>query len=257
VNELSDRVAFEAHDLTVAYRGAPVLYGVDLTIEAGQMVGVVGPNGAGKSTLIKAAMGLVEPHSGWVKFFGASLKQTVRRVGYVPQRGSVDWDFPVNARDVVLMGRYGRRGVLRRPSAQDEAVADACLEKVKMGEFGRRQISQLSGGQQQRIFLARALAQEADIYLMDEPFVGVDAATESAIVEVLRELRDQGKTLIVVHHDLSSARDYFDSVVLLNMRVIAHGPIGEVFNFENLQAAYGGQLTILSEVAARRDSAGR
>ncbi len=242
----------EVHDLTVVYHKRPVLYGIDLVAPAGSIVGVVGPNGAGKSTLIKAIMGLLPTAGGWIKVFGQPFKKAVTRVGYVPQRESVDWDFPVSALDVVLMGRYGRIGPFRRPSKQDREIALACLDKVKMLPYAGRQISNLSGGQQQRVFLARALAQESDLYLMDEPFVGVDAATESAIIEILRELQAQGKTLIVVHHDLTTAPDYFDRILLLNMRVVAYGPTPEVFTFDNLQTAYGGRLSILSEVALSR-----
>lgn len=242
----------EIHDLTVAYTKRPVLYGIDLEVPQGSIVGVVGPNGAGKSTLIKAIMGLLPVASGWVEVFGEPFKKAVTRVGYVPQRESVDWDFPVNALDVVLMGRYGRLGPFKRPNKSDKNIAMACLEKVRMAPYAKRQISNLSGGQQQRVFLARALAQESDLYLMDEPFVGVDAATESAIIKILRELQTQGKTLIVVHHDLTTAPDYFDRILLLNMRVVAYGNTKDVFTFENLQNAYGGRLSILSEVALSR-----
>jgi manganese/zinc/iron transport system ATP- binding protein len=237
----------EVHDLTVAYHKKPVLWGIDLVVPRGKLVGIVGPNGAGKSTLIKAAMGLIPVSSGWVKIFGEA--QNYRRVGYVPQRESVDWDFPVSVMDVVLMGRYGRLGLVRRPSRADRDIARDCLDKVKMLPFANRQISNLSGGQQQRVFLARALAQESDLYFMDEPFAGVDAATESAIVTLLHELKDKGKTLLVVHHDLPTAREYFDMLLLLNMRVVAFGPTADVFKNDLLQTTYGGRLTILSEVA--------
>jgi manganese/zinc/iron transport system ATP- binding protein len=239
----------EIHDLTVAYHQKPVLWGIDLAAPRGRLIGIVGPNGAGKSTLIKAAMGLLPLSSGWVKVFGEPVRKNLRRVGYVPQRESVDWDFPVSVMDVVLMGRYGRLGLLRRPGRADREIARACLEKVKMLPYASRQIANLSGGQQQRVFLARALAQESDLYFMDEPFAGVDAATESAIVALLHELRDKGKTLLVVHHDLPTARNYFDMLLLLNMRVVAFGPTDEVFTYELLQKTYGGRLTILSEVA--------
>ena len=242
-------VPLEIHDLTVAYHKRPVLWGVDVEVPAGQLVGVIGPNGAGKSTLIKAAMGLLPVSSGWVKVFGQPVKDNLRRVGYVPQRESVDWDFPVSVMDVVLMGRYGHLGLFKRPRKEDREVARECLEKVKMLPYADRQISNLSGGQQQRVFLARALAQESDLYFMDEPFAGVDAATEAAIVMILQELKDQGKTLLVVHHDLPTAKTYFDSLLLLNMRVVAFGPTEEVFNYDLLQSTYGGRLTILSEVA--------
>ena len=242
-------VPLEIHDLTAAYHKRPVLWGVDVEVPAGQLVGVIGPNGAGKSTLIKAAMGLLPVSSGWVKVFGQPVKDNLRRVGYVPQRESVDWDFPVSVMDVVLMGRYGHLGLFKRPRKEDREVARECLEKVKMLPYADRQISNLSGGQQQRVFLARALAQESDLYFMDEPFAGVDAATEAAIVTILQELKDQGKTLLVVHHDLPTAKTYFDSLLLLNMRVVAFGPTEEVFNYDLLQSTYGGRLTILSEVA--------
>ncbi|HKS37163.1 MAG TPA: metal ABC transporter ATP-binding protein [Verrucomicrobiae bacterium] len=239
----------EIHDLTVAYHKKPVLWGIDLAVPAGRLVGIVGPNGAGKSTLIKAAMGLLPLSSGWVKVFGEPAHKNLRRVGYVPQRESVDWDFPVSVMDVVLMGRYGHLGLVKRPARRDREIARECLDKVKMLPYANRQISNLSGGQQQRVFLARALAQESDLYFMDEPFAGVDAATESAIIALLHELKDRGKTLLVVHHDLPTARNYFDMLLLLNMRVVAFGPTEEVFTYELLQKTYGGRLTILSEVA--------
>jgi len=246
---MSTPVPLEIHDLTVAYHRKPVLWGVDLNVTSGQLIGIVGPNGAGKSTLIKACMGLLPVQSGWVKFFGRPFSEVATRVGYVPQRESVDWDFPVNVMDVVLMGRYGRLGLLRRPGRADREVARSCLEKVQLLPYANRQIANLSGGQQQRVFLARALAQEAELYFMDEPFAGVDAATESAIIAVLRELRDQGRTILVVHHDLPTARQYFDRLLLLNMNVVAFGPTAEVYTAELLQKTYGGRLTILSEVA--------
>jgi manganese/zinc/iron transport system ATP- binding protein len=246
---MADAPPLEIHDLTVAYHKKPVLWGVDLAVPRGKLVGIVGPNGAGKSTLIKAAMGLLPVSSGWVKVFGEPVAKNFRRVGYVPQRESVDWDFPVSVMDVVLMGRYGRLGLFRRPGKADRDIARECLDKVKMLPYANRQISNLSGGQQQRVFLARALAQESDLYFMDEPFAGVDAATEAAIIALLHELRAAGKTLLVVHHDLPTARNYFDMLLLLNMRVVAFGPTEEVFNYETLQKTYGGRLTILSEVA--------
>lgn len=241
----------EIHDLTVSYHKRPVLYGVDLVAEPGQLVGIIGPNGAGKSSLIKAIMGIIPTSGGWIKIFGKPFNQAVNRVGYVPQRESVDWDFPVNVFDVVLMGRYGRMGPFRRPSKADRQVAGECLDRVKMLPFARRQIANLSGGQQQRVFLARALAQESDIYFMDEPFAGVDASTEAAIIELLTELKERGKTIFVVHHDLPTAQKYFDSLLLLNMRVMAFGPTHEVFTMGNLQRTYGGRLNILTEVAEK------
>ena len=241
--------ALEIHDLIVSYQKKPVLYGVDLAVPEGSMVGVVGPNGAGKSTLIKTVMGLVSHAHGWVKVFGGDLKDSIKRVGYVPQRESVDWDFPVSVMDVVLMGCYGRSGLIKRPGRMEKEKAMEALEKVGLEAYSKRQISNLSGGQQQRVFLARALAQESDLYLMDDPFAGVDAATEVAIVELLGQIRDQGKPLIVVHHDLATAREYFDMILLLNMRVVGFGETNEVFNADLLQKTYGGRLTGLSEIA--------
>lgn len=246
---LASAPPLEVHDLTVAYHKKPVLWGVDLAVPAGKLVGIVGPNGAGKSTLIKAAMGLLPLSSGWVKIFGQPARKALKHVGYMPQRESVDWDFPVSVMDVVLMGRYGHIGLIKWPTKQDREIARECLDKVKMLPFANRQISNLSGGQQQRVFLARALAQQSDLYFMDEPFAGVDAATESAIVALLQELKGRGKTLMVVHHDLPTAREYFDMLLLLNMRVVAFGPTEAVFTPELLQKTYGGKLTILSEVA--------
>lgn len=242
-------VAFEIHDMTVAYQRRPVLWDIDFTIPEGNLAGIVGPNGAGKSTLIKAALGLVPLASGKVEIHGKSYEEQRHLVGYVPQRESVDWDFPVTVRDVVLMGTYGRLGWFRRPGKTEKEIADCCLEQVGMAAFAKRQIRQLSGGQQQRVFLARALAQDAQLYFLDEPFAGVDAATETAIFELLQTLRSSGKTVLVVHHDLQTVRDYFDYVILLNMRLVACGPVDTTFTNENLQQTYGGRLTILDEAA--------
>ena len=239
----------EVHDLTVSYHRKPVLWDIDCIIPEGKMVGIIGPNGAGKSTLIKAILGLVPRSSGWIRVYGQPYSAKRADIGYVPQRESVDWDFPVDVLDVVTMGTYGRLGWFRRPGAAQRRTAESALEKVGMRELASRQISQLSGGQQQRVFLARALAQDAQIYLMDEPFAGVDAATEAAIVEVLRELRSAGKTVVVVHHDLQTVERYFDALLLLNLRLVAAGPTSEVFTRENLLATYGGRLTILDQAA--------
>ena len=241
--------AVEFHDLTVSYDKKPVLWNIDMTLPSGALIGIIGPNGAGKSTLIKAAMGLLPLGSGYVQLFDKDLDAVRSRVSYVPQRESVDWDFPTSVMDVVLMGRYSRLGLLKRPGKQDREIALNCLEKVGMEAFVNRQISQLSGGQQQRVFLARALAQEADLYFMDEPFAGVDAATETAILGILQELSAQGKTVIVVHHDLQSAAEFFDWIVLLNMRLVAVGPYDKVFTQDLLQETYAGKLTVLTEVS--------
>jgi len=238
----------EFHDLTVSYQKKPVLWNIDMTLPQGALVGIIGPNGAGKSTLIKAAMGLLPLGSGYVRIFDQALDKVRHRVSYVPQRESVDWDFPISVLDVVLMGRYAELGMLRRPRKSDKEVAMNCLRKVGMEAFSKRQIAQLSGGQQQRVFLARALTQDADVYFMDEPFAGVDAATETAILEILQEITSKGKTVIVVHHDLQSAANFFDWIVLLNMRLIASGPIDKVFTNALLQDTYGGKLTVLSEI---------
>lgn len=235
--------------MTVAYHRKPVLWDIDLVVPEGKLVGIVGPNGAGKTTLIKAALGLVPLASGKVEIYGQPYERQRRMIGYVPQRESVDWDFPVTVRDVVLMGTYGRLGWIRRPRRAERQIADHCLVQVGMADFARRQIRQLSGGQQQRVFLARALAQDARVYFMDEPFAGVDAATEAAIIELLQQLRSSGKTVFVVHHDLQTVRSYFDYVILLNMRLVACGPTETTFTQANLHETYGGRLTILDEAA--------
>jgi manganese/zinc/iron transport system ATP- binding protein len=238
----------EIHDLTVTYSNKPVLWGVDLSIPKGALVGIIGPNGAGKSTLIKAVMGIIPISSGYVKVFDKNLDDVRIKVSYVPQRSTVDWDFPTSVREVVVMGRYAQLGLFKRPRKADYQAADAALVQVGMEAFASRQISQLSGGQQQRVFLARALAQNADLYFMDEPFAGVDAATEKAIIDILTNMSQQGKTMIVVHHDLASVEKYFDWLLLLNTRLVASGPTKEIFTNELLQETYGGKLTLLSEV---------
>ncbi|MFT5837126.1 MAG: manganese/zinc/iron transport system ATP- binding protein [Candidatus Azotimanducaceae bacterium] len=236
-------------DLTVAYHRKPVIWDIDLSIPEGKLVSIVGPNGAGKSTLIKACLDLIPRTSGEVMIYGESYEKERKRVGYVPQRESVDWDFPVSALDVVAMGTYGNLGWFRRVSKRSKALSMHALERVGLADYAHRQISQLSGGQQQRTFLARALVQDADIYFMDEPFAAVDAATERAIVELLKELQKRGKTVLVVHHDLATVPEYFDWTVLLNMRVVAAGPTEEVFTQENLRRTYGGKLTLLTQAA--------
>ncbi|HEX8671040.1 MAG TPA: metal ABC transporter ATP-binding protein [Longimicrobium sp.] len=239
-------LAIEVNDLTVAYRDKPVLWDVDLEVPQGVLMAIVGPNGAGKSTLIKAILGLVRTAAGQVCIHGRPYRQARGMVAYVPQRGSVDWDFPTSVLDVVMMGRYGALGWLRRPGKRERERAMDALRQVGMEAFAERQISQLSGGQQQRVFLARALVQDAELYLMDEPFQGVDAKTERAIVSVLQELRRAGKTVVVVHHDLETVPEYFDWVLLLNVRRIADGPVREVFTEENLRQTYGGRLPFLT-----------
>ena len=242
--------AIEVTDLTVAYGEKPVLWDVDLEVPQGTLMAIVGPNGAGKTTLIRAVLGMVKPAAGQALVYGKPYAEQRRRVAYVPQRGSVDWDFPTNVLDVVLMGRYGRLGWVRRPGSEDRAAAHEALEQVGMSELAARQISQLSGGQQQRVFLARALVQHADVYFMDEPFQGVDATTERAIVELLRELRTRGKTVVAVHHDLQTVQEYFDEVTLLNVRRIASGAVDEVFTEENLRRTYGGRTAVFGRNGA-------
>lgn len=232
-------LAISVDDLTVAYNFKPELWDIDLEVPEGVLMAIVGPNGAGKSTLIKAILGIIKPIAGSISIFGKPYQNQRKLVAYVPQKGSVDWDFPTTALDVVLMGTYGSLGWIRRPGQKEKKAALEALEKVGMLSFKNRQISQLSGGQQQRVFLARALVQEASIYFMDEPFQGVDATTEIAIINILKELRKAGKTLVVVHHDLQTVPEYFDWVTFLNVKKIATGPISQVFNDDNLTKTYG------------------
>ena len=237
------------HDMTVAYHRKPVLWDVDFDAPQGQLIGIVGPNGAGKSTLLKAVLDLIPRASGRVMIYGKPYRKQRHIVGYVPQRETVDWDFPVNALDVVVMGRYAKIGWCRPVTRKHKQAALSALERVGMADYAHRQISQLSGGQQQRVFLARALVQDAELYLMDEPFSGVDAATEKAIITILHALRAEGKTALIVHHDLQTVSEYFDYVMLLNMRIVAHGPTKTTFTEENLQKTYGGRLTLLDQAA--------
>ncbi|MDC1451589.1 ABC transporter ATP-binding protein [Vicingaceae bacterium] len=241
-------ISIETHNLTVSYNRRPVLWNIDFELPTGKIIGIIGPNGSGKTTLLKAIMGLVPTSSGYVKIFNQDLEDVRSRVSYVPQRESVDWDFPASVMDIVLMGRYKKNNLFKRITKADRELAAEALEKVNMLEFSNRQISQLSGGQQQRIFIARSLAQGADLYIMDEPFVGVDAATEEAILKLLEDMKKDGKTVVVVHHDLQTAKDFFDWIVLLNTRMVAAGPKEEIFNEKLLQEAYGGKLNVLSQV---------
>lgn len=241
-------VPLSIYDLTVAYDRKPVVWDITFDVPRGSLVGIVGPNGAGKSTLLKATMDLVPRASGRVQVFGKPYRVNRDRVGYVPQRETVDWDFPVDALDVVTMGLYRDVGWCLPVRKKHRERAMAALDRLGIAELAHRQINHLSGGQQQRTFLARALVQDADLYLMDEPFAAVDAATERAIVELLRDMKTRGKTAVVIHHDLQTVAEYFDYVVLLNMRVVAHGPVEPTFTPENLQKTYGGRLTLLDEV---------
>jgi manganese/zinc/iron transport system ATP- binding protein len=228
--------------LTVSYGEKPAVFSIDATFPAQAMTAIIGPNGAGKSTMLKASLGVIPRLSGEVSVFGEPIERARARIAYVPQRASVDWDFPTTVIDVVLMGLYRKVGLLGRLSGALTAKARNCLDRVGMGDFADRQIGQLSGGQQQRVFLARALAQDADLYLLDEPFAGVDAATERAIIDVLKSLKSEGKAVVCVHHDLATVTDYFDHVFLINVRRIAEGPVADTFNADNLHATYGGRL---------------
>ncbi len=241
-----NNLAVQVTDLTVAYKDKPVLWDIDLEIPPKVLLAIVGPNGAGKTTLIKSILGLVRPAAGQVLIYGQPYRKQRKMVGYVPQRGSVDWDFPTNVLDVVMMGSYGSLGWVKRPGKREKHNAMEALERVGMEKFANRQISQLSGGQQQRVFLARALVQDAMIYFMDEPFQGVDATTERAIINILKELKDSGKTVAVVHHDLQTVPEYFDWVTLINVRRIDSGPVKQVFTENNLRLAYGGRVAFLS-----------
>lgn len=239
--------ALEINNLSVAYEEKVVLNDVSLSIPVGCLTGIIGPNGAGKSTLIKAVLNQLPNKTGTVQILERALNPKDHTVGYVPQRNAVDWDFPTNALDVVLMGRYGHIGMMKKSSAKDKKIALDCLKNVGMEAFADRSIGQLSGGQQQRVFLARALAQEAEVYFMDEPFVGVDAATERTIIAILKNLKAQGKSVFVVHHDLQTAPGYFDWIVLLNQTIIATGPTDQTFTKDNLQEAYGGKLFFMDQ----------
>lgn len=242
--------ALEVTGLTVTYQSKPALWDVHLSIPEGVMAAIIGPNGAGKSTLIKAALDLIPRAGGEARFFGQTYVQARKRIGYVPQRGSVDWDFPTSVLDVVQMGLYGKLGWLKRPGKSEREQAFAALEQVGLADFAERQIGQLSGGQQQRTFLARALVQQADLYFMDEPFAAVDAVTERAIVDLLQNLRASGKTVVVVHHDLQTVTEYFDYIALLNVELIASGKTAQTFTEDNLKRAYGGRVAFITKQGA-------
>jgi manganese/zinc/iron transport system ATP- binding protein len=241
------QAVLEAHQLTVNYGRTPVLWDISLAVPPGKLVGIIGPNGAGKTTFLRTALGLIPPSTGQVEFWGQPLSRCRGRLAYVPQRETVDWDFPITVLELVLMGSYGRLGLFRWPKQAERDAAQACLKQVGMEAFADRQISQLSGGQQQRAFIARALLQDADVYFMDEPFAAIDIATERIIVELLQKVRDQGKTIFVVHHDLNSVESYFDWVMILNMRLVACGPVESCFTPASLNEAYGANYALLDE----------
>lgn len=248
-------VAVEISNLTVSYGPVPALLDISVDIPAGKLVGVIGPNGSGKSTLIKSILGFVRPDVGRVELFGEDVSKVKGRVAYVPQRGSVDWDFPVTVREVAAMGRYGKRRWWQDLTKEDYRLADEALKKVRMSEFATRQIGQLSGGQQQRVFMARALTQQADILLLDEPFAGVDAATESAILDVLQETKASGKTVVVVHHDLATAAEYFDYLLLLKQRLFGFGTPANILDPKLLADVYEGNMKVFAELAQRTNNA--
>lgn len=230
--------SLEVRGLTVAYSGEVALWNVSLAVPRGVLMAVVGPNGAGKTTLVKAVQNLVPAAAGKVAVFGGSYEDNRKSVAYVPQRENVDWNFPANVADVVQMGTYSSLGWIRRPGRREKLITSDALKKTGMENFRDRQIGEISGGQQQRVFIARALAQNADLYLMDEPFRGVDKTTEAAIAKLLGEMKEEGKTIVIVHHDLQTVPDYFDWVTLLNKKVVASGPLAEVFTRENVRRAY-------------------
>nr|WP_303851248.1 metal ABC transporter ATP-binding protein [Seleniivibrio woodruffii] len=245
---VSSDYAIQVRNLTVSYGPKPALLDVSFMIQKGELVGIIGPNGAGKSTLMKAMLGFVKRDIGDVLVFGKPVEQCRGAIAYVPQRGTVDWDFPVTVADVAMMGRYGHLKWWYNPSKKDTEIVDRCLEMVRMSDFKKRQIGQLSGGQQQRVFMARALAQGAQILLLDEPFAGVDAATESAILDVLAEAKKAGITLVVVHHDLATASEYFDKLLLVKQRLYAAGPPSLVFRQELLSEVYEGRLKVFTDL---------
>ncbi len=240
----------ECRGVTVSYGRRIALWNISFELPSGVLAAIVGPNGAGKSTLLRAIMGLVPLQQGEIRLWGHRLAAVRRRISYMPQRESVDWDFPLTVFDVVLMGRYGHVGLFRRPRPSDEERAWQALVQVGLEHLARRQLNELSGGQQQRVFLARALAQDAELYLMDEPFAGIDAATEGVLLDVLRQLQEEGKTVVVVHHDLSTVARLFEWVLLLNQRLVAAGPVEEVLTAERVREAYGGR-SVLDEVVQR------
>lgn len=246
--------AVQVDHLTVSYGPVPALLDISFAVEPGQLVGIIGPNGSGKSTLVKALLGFVKPDYGSIRLFGKETEKEKGSVAYVPQRGAVDWDFPVTVRDVARMGRYPKIPWWRDISAEDRRIADEALEMVRMSEYANRQIGQLSGGQQQRVFMARALAQDSELLLLDEPFAGVDAATEKAILDVLRKTREAGRTTLVVHHDLATAAEYFDRLVLLKQRLFAYGPPEAILQPELLAEVYEGTLRVFNDLSTRNGS---
>jgi manganese/zinc/iron transport system ATP- binding protein len=246
-------IIISIRNLTVSYGRNPAVRGINLDIEAGNMIGIIGPNGAGKSTLLKGILGLIHADTGTTRIYGKPVKEALKKISYIPQKESFDWDFPVVVNDVVLMGRYPHLRLFQKPGADDHAKVEKALEMLEMTPFRERQIRYLSGGQQQRVFIARALAQEADILFLDEPFVGVDAATEATILRILKSLRDNGKTILIVHHDLAKVKEYFDKLILINRHLVGYGPTSEIMNAGLINRTYGGRLTILDKSEKLRE----
>jgi len=244
---MQNAAVIDIQNLTVSYHRKPAIRSINLKLQETGIIGIIGPNGAGKSTLLKAILKLVPIEHGTIKVFGKPVDKVRSKISYVPQKEIIDWDFPVTVEDVVMMGRYAHLGAIERPSARDREIVDEAIDKVSMNEYKKQQIGNLSGGQQQRVFLARALAQESEILLLDEPFVGVDATTEQAIIDLMHTLNDEGKMVIVVNHDLGKVQDYFDYLIMINQWLIAYGPTREVFKPELLSRTYGGRLTILQK----------
>lgn len=237
--------------LHVSYNGKPAINNVSFRVETGNLIGIIGPNGAGKSTLMKAMLGLIPKDKGEIEFKNQSLKEVQKEIAYVPQRNNIDWDFPIIVQDTVLLGTYPKLGLFHRPQKRDKKRAIHCLEKVGMEKFAKNQIGELSGGQQQRVFLARALAQEAQYFFLDEPFVGIDVSSEQVIIDILKELKEEGKTIFVVHHDLGKVETYFDELVLINKELVGAGPVKDIFSSEKIQKAYKTPLTILGSLEAK------
>lgn len=247
-NETTSVPVLEVHNMTVSYRNKVALWDIDFEIDSGQIIGIIGPNGSGKTTLLKSIMRLIPIQSGYVKIFGKALPRVRSQISYVPQRNSVDWDFPATVMDVVKMGCYTPKNIFKWTDKRDTDIAAHYLDQIGMLSMAKRQISQLSGGQQQRCFIARALTQQSELYLMDEPFVGIDMATEKTIIKLLRNLKAKKKTIVIVHHDLQTAFEYFDTIILLNTRLVASGKTSQVLTSENIRLAYGGQLDILAKL---------
>lgn len=235
-------------DLSVSYYGNEVVRNISFSFQTGNLIGIIGPNGAGKSTLMKAILGLIPRDSGIVEICGQPVKNVRKNIAYVPQRSNIDWDFPILVRDTVLLGTYPNLGLFRRPGKAEKEWAYHCLEKVGMQDYSKRQIAELSGGQQQRVFLARALAQKADFFFLDEPFVGIDVASEEMIIKILKDLRDEGKTVFVVHHDLTKVEDYFNELILMNKELIESGPVQNVIRPELMSRAYSMDFHLLNKM---------